>query len=224
MPGLSDALGEVLGAVMLHHGLELPSVIPFDPGYLPPVHLIAGESFHDPQDGLRIAFRIEDYSVDLFEYHGADEDPDYDSLVLERYVRIMNMSPLPYGWCTSDKLFLADVLKRDFAFRHAVDKLRSEAMKKGMDFEYWDGKTVRKYINGKESTTDPMSGYIDPDENVHDSYEAYCHSPDLDPYTIMLKLWSGSRTPQNESERRLLAELEEIRRQGGIPDFTENIF
>ena len=66
-------------------------------------------------------------------------------------------------------------------------------------------------------------GYISPDSEVYDTYEAYCNSPDLDAYTIMLKLWAGSRTPQDESEYRLLAELEKIRRKGGIPDFSENI-
>ena len=66
-------------------------------------------------------------------------------------------------------------------------------------------------------------GYTSPDGEVYDSYEAYCNSPDLDTNTIMLKLWAGSRNPQNESECRLLAELEEIRRNGGIPDCSENI-
>ena len=63
--------------------------------------------------------------------------------------------------------------------------------------------------------------YIAPDGSVYDSYDAYCNSPNLDDYTMMLKLWAGSRTPQNDSERRLLAELEEIKQNGGIPDFTE---
>mgnify|MGYP003371436512 CR=1 FL=1 len=65
--------------------------------------------------------------------------------------------------------------------------------------------------------------YEDADGKVYDSYEAYCNSPDLDTYTVMLKLWSGSRTPQSDEEKRILAELDEIRRNGGIPDFTENI-
>ena len=64
--------------------------------------------------------------------------------------------------------------------------------------------------------------YFDPDGSVFESYEAYCNSPDLDVYTVMLKLWAGSRVPQNDFERSLLAELEEIRERGGIPDFTEN--
>lgn len=63
--------------------------------------------------------------------------------------------------------------------------------------------------------------YKDSDGNVYESYDAYCNSPDLDDYTVMLKLWSGSRVPQNDNERNLLAQLKEIRLRGGIPDFTE---
>ena len=63
--------------------------------------------------------------------------------------------------------------------------------------------------------------YIAPDGRVYDSYEAYCNSSELDDYTVMLKLWSGSRVPQNDRERLLFAQLEEIRLSGGIPDFTE---
>lgn len=63
--------------------------------------------------------------------------------------------------------------------------------------------------------------YTDPDGNTYESYEAYCNSPDLDIYTVMLKLWAGVRTPQDDSERRILEEMEEIRRHGGVPDFTE---
>ena len=61
-----------------------------------------------------------------------------------------------------------------------------------------------------------------PEGKVYESYQAYCNSSDLDDYTVMLKLWARSRTPQNDFERRLLSQLEKIRRTGGIPDFTEN--
>lgn len=64
--------------------------------------------------------------------------------------------------------------------------------------------------------------YRDPDSNIYESYEAYCNSPDLDTYTIMLKLHSGSRTPQNEWERNLLEEIKEIEAKGELIDFTEN--
>ena len=63
--------------------------------------------------------------------------------------------------------------------------------------------------------------YIDPDGNEYESYEAYCNSPDLDTYTVMLKLHAGSRTPQNDFERGLLKEMKEIEERGGMIDFTE---
>lgn len=66
--------------------------------------------------------------------------------------------------------------------------------------------------------------YIDPDGNVYESYDAYCNSPDLDDYTIMLKLHAGSRLPQNEWERNLLEEMKEIEAKGELIDFTENIW
>lgn len=45
---------------------------------------------------------------------------------------------------------------------------------------------------------------------------------DLDEFTIMLKLHAGSRIPQNDFERRLLKEMQEIEARGGQIDFTEN--
>ena len=63
--------------------------------------------------------------------------------------------------------------------------------------------------------------YIDSDGNVYDSYKAYCNSPDLDSYTVMLKLHSGVRTPQNDYEQKLLKEMREIEANGGVIDFTE---
>lgn len=63
--------------------------------------------------------------------------------------------------------------------------------------------------------------YTDSDGNIYESYEAYCNSPDLDEYTAMLKLHSGARKPQNDHERKLMAEMKEIERNGGVIDFTE---
>ncbi len=63
--------------------------------------------------------------------------------------------------------------------------------------------------------------FTDSDGNVYESYEAYCNSPDLDPYTVMLKLHSGSRKPQNDKELKLLEEMKEIERNGGMIDFSE---
>ena len=65
------------------------------------------------------------------------------------------------------------------------------------------------------------SPYTDSDGNVFESYEAYCNSPDLDEYTVMLKLHSGSRKPQNAYEHKLLEQMTEIERNGGVIDFTE---
>ena len=66
--------------------------------------------------------------------------------------------------------------------------------------------------------------FTDSDGNIYDSYEAYCNSPDLDEYTVMLKLHSGSRKPQNDYERKLLDEMREIERNGGVIDFTEGSY
>ncbi len=66
--------------------------------------------------------------------------------------------------------------------------------------------------------------YTDPDGNVYESYEAYCNSPDLDAYVVMLKLHAGVRKPQNDWERSLLKEMQEIEASGGQIDFSENIW
>ena len=66
--------------------------------------------------------------------------------------------------------------------------------------------------------------FTDSDGNIYESYEAYCNSPDLDPYTVMLKLHSGSRKPQNEYERKLLKEMKDIEQRGGMIDFTEGSY
>ena len=63
--------------------------------------------------------------------------------------------------------------------------------------------------------------YKEPGGNVYESYEEYCNSPDLDTYTIMLKLHNGVRKPQNDFERSLLAEMREIEASGGQIDFSE---
>ena len=66
--------------------------------------------------------------------------------------------------------------------------------------------------------------YTDSDGNVYESYEAYCNSPDLDTYTVMLYLHAGSRKPQNDFERLLLKEMQDIEARGEQIDFTENIW
>ena len=66
----------------------------------------------------------------------------------------------------------------------------------------------------------PAKKYISPDGFEFESYEAYCNSDFLDIDEIMIKLDKGERTPQNETEQRILEELEEIHMEGGIVDYT----
>lgn len=66
--------------------------------------------------------------------------------------------------------------------------------------------------------------YVDPFGDVYESYETYCNSPDLDPYNVMLKLYGGLRTPQNDFEQHLLDEMREIEARGDQIDFSENIW
>ena len=53
--------------------------------------------------------------------------------------------------------------------------------------------------------------YKDPLGNTYASYEEYVNSPDLDTDLIWIKLWRGVRTPQNDNERRIKKELDEIK-------------
>ena len=66
--------------------------------------------------------------------------------------------------------------------------------------------------------------YTDADGNVYESKEAYYNSPDLDTYEVMLYLHAGRRKPQNDFERSLLREMQEIEARGEMIDFSENIW
>lgn len=57
--------------------------------------------------------------------------------------------------------------------------------------------------------------YIDVDGNKYKSYEDYVNSPVLDPEVIYIKLAAGVRTPQNEYEMKLKAQMDEIIANGG---------
>ena len=57
--------------------------------------------------------------------------------------------------------------------------------------------------------------YPDWDGNVYESREAFYNSPDLDTYSIMLYLHAGTRRPQNDFERHLLKEMQDIEASGG---------
>ena len=56
--------------------------------------------------------------------------------------------------------------------------------------------------------------YIDTEGHKYSSYEEYINSPDLDLDLIYSKLWSGERTPQNEREKEIKKELDEMKSRG----------
>ena len=56
--------------------------------------------------------------------------------------------------------------------------------------------------------------YIDAEARKYKSYEEYVNSPDLDLDLIYAKLWSGERTPQNEQEKEIKKELDEMKSLG----------
>ena len=56
--------------------------------------------------------------------------------------------------------------------------------------------------------------YIDAEGYKYKSYEEYINSPNLDLDLIYSKLWSGERTPQNEREKEIKKELDEMKLQG----------
>ena len=62
--------------------------------------------------------------------------------------------------------------------------------------------------------------YKDPLGNTYASYEEYVNSPHLDTDLIWLKLWRGERTPQNDEDRQIKKELDEMDRKGIIPEFN----
>lgn len=64
--------------------------------------------------------------------------------------------------------------------------------------------------------------YTDIEGNTYESYEAYCNSPDLDLDIICCLLWRGKRKPQNQQEKRLKTELNQMKKEGKYPDFDFN--
>lgn len=64
--------------------------------------------------------------------------------------------------------------------------------------------------------------YVSNDGIEYESYEVYCHSMDLDPDIVGVMLATGRRTPQNEYERRLLAEIEQMKKEGKGIEFPFN--
>ena len=62
--------------------------------------------------------------------------------------------------------------------------------------------------------------YIDAEGRKYKSYEEYVNSPDLDLDLIYAKLWSGERTPQNEREKEIKKELDEMKSLGMKLEFN----
>ncbi len=56
--------------------------------------------------------------------------------------------------------------------------------------------------------------YIVAEGRKYKSYEEYVNSPDLDLDLIYAKLWSGERTPQNQQEKEIKKELDEMKSLG----------
>lgn len=56
--------------------------------------------------------------------------------------------------------------------------------------------------------------YIDAEGRKYKSYEEYVNSPDLDLDLIYAKLWSGERTPQNQREKDIKKELDDMKSLG----------
>ena len=64
--------------------------------------------------------------------------------------------------------------------------------------------------------------YISNDGIEYESYEAYCNSDDLDSDIVGVMLATGRRTPQNNYEKRLLAEIEQMKKEGKGIEFPFN--
>lgn len=64
-----------------------------------------------------------------------------------------------------------------------------------------------------------LSMYKDVFGNTYESYEDYVNSPDLDTDFVYIKLWRGERTPQNDEERRIKKELDDMKAKGQTPEF-----
>lgn len=64
--------------------------------------------------------------------------------------------------------------------------------------------------------------YIDADGNKYESYKDYVDSPDLYPETVYIKLLSEAMTPQNDEERKIKDEMDEIHARGEIVETSLN--
>lgn len=56
--------------------------------------------------------------------------------------------------------------------------------------------------------------WVDNLGNEFDTYEEYCQSKYIDLDEKCILLWQGSRIPQNDSERKIKEEIDEITKRG----------
>lgn len=56
--------------------------------------------------------------------------------------------------------------------------------------------------------------WVDNLGNEFDTYEEYCQSKYIDLDEKCILLWQGFRTPQNDSERKIKEEIDEITKRG----------
>lgn len=64
--------------------------------------------------------------------------------------------------------------------------------------------------------------YISNDGIEYEDYATYCNSSDLDPDIVGVMLATGRRTPQNDYEKRLLAEIKQMKKDGVAIEFPFN--
>lgn len=67
--------------------------------------------------------------------------------------------------------------------------------------------------------------YKSPDTGkVYKDYEEYCNSDELELGIVAIKLMAGERTPQNEREKKILAEIRKLQAEGKIVDIPYGTF
>lgn len=69
-----------------------------------------------------------------------------------------------------------------------------------------------------------VMAYTSPEGKTYKDYHEYCNSDDLETMEIAMKLYAGSRTPQNDEERKMLKEMKEASERGEILDFPMTPF
>lgn len=69
-----------------------------------------------------------------------------------------------------------------------------------------------------------VMAYTSPEGKTYKDYHEYCNSDDLETMEIAMKLYAGSRTTQNDEERKMLKEMKGASERGEILDFPMTPF